>query len=292
MTNPLVVTAADEECKSLRPYANIPEPSTPQRLEVYPNTYFGLSASSTDMASPLCSNWTYMWGRIGPSSVEHLAFFACNASLEDVNVETTLTLPDFQFDTSHPLIPDESTARPSQVEIPFTEYAALSKVYGDENFDDFFQAMVYGKNGTPVTDFASADNDIAVSERIKMVQSLLMTQVLNNWTRMDTNSSTAGKALPARLNFPHRLRLVQDPTSTRVLEALLGAMLLLAALNMALIDTRRVVPKNPCSIAAVASLLANSNILDALPRGAESMSSEEIERRAGFEGKIFLYGVV
>jgi hypothetical protein len=291
MTNPLVVTAADEECKSLhQDSSNGPEPSTPQRLEVYPNTYFGLSASLSDMASPLCSNWTYMWGRIGPSSVEHLAFFACNATLEDVNVETTLTLPDFQFDESQPLIPDESTARPSQVEVPFTEYAALSKVYGDENFDDFFQAMVYGKNGTPATDFASADNDITVSGRIKTVQSLLMTQVLNNWTRMDTNSSTVGRALPAQLNFPNRLRLVQDPMSTRVLEALLGAMLLLAALNTVLMKTRGVVPKNPCSIAAAASLLADSNILDALPRGAERMSSEEIERRAGFKGKTFYMG--
>jgi hypothetical protein len=78
--------------------------------------------------------------------------------------------------------------------------------------------------------------------------------------------------------------------STRVLEALLGAMLLLAALNTVLMKTRGVVPKNPCSIAAAASLLADSNILDALPRGAERMSSEEIERRAGFEGKTFYMG--
>ena len=56
--------------------------------------------------------------------------------------------------------------------------------------------------------------------------------------------------------------MVQDPVSTRVLEALLEFMLVLGILGSMCLNTDRVLPKNPCSIAAVASLLADSNFLD------------------------------
>lgn len=39
-----------------------------------------------------------------------------------------------------------------------------------------------------------------------------------------------------------------------------------------------VLPRDPTSIASVAALLANSNLFDFLPRGAEHMSSKEIKQ--------------
>jgi len=80
---------------------------------------------------------------------------------------------------------------------------------------------------------------------------------------------------------PNRLRVVQDATSTRILEGLLATMLVCAVLAGILMDTRKVVPKNPCSIAAVGSFLADSNLMDRLPEfeGAEGMATDERERQ-------------
>jgi hypothetical protein len=56
-------------------------------------------------------------------------------------------------------------------------------------------------------------------------------------------------------------------------------MLVCAVLAGILMDTRKVVPKNPCSIAAVGSFLADSNLMDRLPEfeGAEGMAADERE---------------
>lgn len=77
---------------------------------------------------------------------------------------------------------------------------------------------------------------------------------------------------PTTVVDPDRPRLSQDTTSTRVLEALLGTMLVLAALATALLGTDHILPKSPCSIAAVASLLADSNAI--LQRYSHGLGTE------------------
>lgn len=62
--------------------------------------------------------------------------------------------------------------------------------------------------------------------------------------------------------MPKRLRLVQDTTSTRILQGTLTAMLSLGILGSVLMNTDHFLPKSPYSIAAVASLLASSNLID------------------------------
>ena len=51
-------------------------------------------------------------------------------------------------------------------------------------------------------------------------------------------------------------------------------------------DTRYVIPKNPCSITAVASLLADSNMMDegVIPEGSEWLSDRELEQRGVSSG--------
>lgn len=81
---------------------------------------------------------------------------------------------------------------------------------------------------------------------------------------------------------PDRPRLFQDTTSTRVLEALLGTMLVLAALATALLSTDHIPPKSSCSIAAVASLLADSNaILQRYSHGLGTETETETETISG-----------
>jgi hypothetical protein len=66
-----------------------------------------------------------------------------------------------------------------------------------------------------------------------------------------------------------------------VLEGLLAAMVVCAVVTALLLDAKEVLPKCPCSIAAMASLLVNSDLLDVMPPDAAWMTDRVLE---GFLG--------
>lgn len=110
-------------------------------------------------------------------------------------------------------------------------------------------------------------------------------------------ASTAN--LTGTLTYPSTSpRLRQDATSTRILEALLAAIALCIAASFWGMNTREILPKDPCGgIAAAASLLAGgaqgSSLLlreEVVPRGAEWMSDRELAKRGAFEGRVFSMG--
>lgn len=57
-------------------------------------------------------------------------------------------------------------------------------------------------------------------------------------------------------------------------------------------DVRKLLPKNPCSIAAAASLLADSDMLkpEITPEGAEWMSNPELKKAGVWDGYAFSLG--
>jgi hypothetical protein len=69
-----------------------------------------------------------------------------------------------------------------------------------------------------------------------------------------------GKSVPATIqgtiSQPSRTRLVQNGVSTHLLASLLGAIALCIILSFRTTNTVDILPKNPGSIAAAASLLA------------------------------------
>jgi hypothetical protein len=77
-------------------------------------------------------------------------------------------------------------------------------------------------------------------------------------------------------------RLAQSKVSTRILQALLAAMWLFTTIALYLFDIKNLIPKNPCSIAAQASLLADSKFLDMIPAGAEDATAEELMKMTPF----------
>ena len=149
--------------------------------------------------------------------------------------------------------------------------------------DGYFSAAVYGQDGIPESNLASAEFDEKVADRVRHVQAMIRAQQYNLCARVDIPADTTNPPLNATATNPNQLRLVQQPISTRVLEALLAVMLLCGLLVACLLDTKKVLPKNPCSIAALASLLADSRLVDEqsgiLPPGAEWMSEAELKER-------------
>jgi len=83
---------------------------------------------------------------------------------------------------------------------------------------------------------------------------------------------------------------VQDNISTRILQALLATMWLCTAIALILFDAKDLLPKNPCSIAAQASLIADSKFLDLIPAGAGNATAEEFMQMTPFVDRQFSMG--
>ncbi|TGJ83100.1 hypothetical protein E0Z10_g5658 [Xylaria hypoxylon] len=66
------------------------------------------------------------------------------------------------------------------------------------------------------------------------------------------------------------VRLVQDVASTRLLQGLLGIMLVCMRVVSVLMPTKTVLPREPTSIVSVAALLSDGNLLGRLPVNAQS----------------------
>jgi hypothetical protein len=258
-------------------------------LSVQPNTVFGstvVESSAFDL--------TYYWGSISEHQIDHVAALGCAEKIEQVEVETTFVFPGFNVDSSHPPIPDEATRKPFSNADLESLYAFLPNITSANNFDTFFAALVYGKDGIPASDLTSTEQDVKVSNAIQSLHKIIRAQQYNEVLRSPALVEGEVLVLNGTITNPSRLRLVQNAISTRVLEALLGTILVCAIGASLLIDTRTVLPKNPCSIAAVASLLADSEIRDQkngiIPPGAEWMSNKELEKRGVFKGYKFRMG--
>lgn len=137
-------------------------------------------------------------------------------------------------------------------------------------FAEFFRAVAFGKYAVPLKGLGKASEDEKASEALKHLRRLYREQQLHSYGRIPADSTLDGEPLIGNIMNPNRMRLVQGPVSTRLLEALLAAMLLLNVLAKVLLNTDSVLPKNPCSTAAAASLLADLNVLGEYESGTES----------------------
>ena len=85
-------------------------------------------------------------------------------------------------------------------------------------------------------------------------------------------------------------RLVQSKLFTCILQTLLAVMWLCTTIALVLFDAKDLLPRNPCSIAAQASLLAGSKFLDLIPAGAENATAEELMQMTPFVDHEFSMG--
>lgn len=252
------------------------------------------------------------------SSLSTYTNIICNTSLEQVTARTRFHLPTYSLINA---TADESTrktvSRPDLRYYYDTGFDALLPAYqeayttDDLTFDVFFQNLLYGKDNATIASFLHPDNYAAVLSAIQSQYQLMMAQVLSdvfrpdpttNWTATQYHSSanlTANKQLrtttpsnATRVN-PDRYRLHQSLLSTRILDALLAVIFVCVGASWWLMPMRRkdeILPKNPCSIAAAASLIAGSKMLAEVPPGAEWWSDRELEKRGVWEGRGFRMG--
>ncbi|KAF7521814.1 hypothetical protein PCG10_007911 [Penicillium crustosum] len=189
----------------------------------------------------------------------------CIEAAEIVESLTRFQLTGFDITDDHPPVPDESSARSAPyVDVPWISWNnihATDDIAENSNLDGSFTALVMGKYAIPAGDLVNPDSSDMVIKAINHQDRILRAQVFSNYSRSAADGTLGHAPLPGNITMSNRLRLSPDAASTRVLEALLGSILILGIVGSILMNTDHILPKNPSSIATVASLLADSNIL-------------------------------
>jgi hypothetical protein len=289
------------------------------RSVIATNAFFGRATARDDNPSQ-CSQWLYVWGQLAransnQTAVMQISALACNETMETVDTAVTLRGPELRVDTEGESAPrpDDSTARANSVALPALQYGFMANLTTPNLFDPFFTSIVASRFAIPESLLGDGSSGVSqqVGDAILKQHRIIRTQSINVFARrrltpagtfpvdtsrnaiisgIDPNGSPAtvlpafsvSARTPYLLSTP--LRLVQDLISTRILQSVISAVLALTFLTWVLTPgTPAILPRNPCSIASIAALLADGNVFGFLGRGAEWMDREEL-------GKCFMDG--
>jgi hypothetical protein len=273
----------------------------------FDENYFGFAAIcktiSTNRTIPAFMN--YVFGQCNGKGYKYATVLSCNETIMEVDVQTTLVGADLKISEEKRPVVDINSQRPTAMVLGAQAIYKLLLEDGPSNslpgdllsLDQLFHTMVSSRYAIQKESLGTAAGVPEVIKAIKLHHGILRAQILSvgNGTRLHFNqtspfpphTATQPPPSPATLSYTSN-RLIQNAIPTFTLAALLALVLVLNAISLLATPKRGVVPKCPGSIAAMASLLADSTIFRHLPEGAEFMSDAEL---AGyFEGKSFRMG--
>lgn len=278
----VAVAGANGSRASLRSYSVRLELPGPPACAEGTHHYIHPSAENTEIGwfdyfnntQEDCPILSYVWGRWDTSKDEvaetkdvgYATALSCSESIEQVQIDTTLSYPGLSIATNEePRVLVGSVPRrfsTKKMALPYENLSEMSRVSGDSSLPVFAGALLQ-HYGITVADFSDPEKSTVVAEAIQSAHKIIRAQQYNGALerQVDSLSNELGP-ITAELINANRYRLVQNAISTHILSALLAIMLICAALSSWLMSTNYVLPKNPCSIAAIVSLLADSNILD------------------------------
>ncbi|KAK0724054.1 hypothetical protein B0H67DRAFT_549926 [Lasiosphaeris hirsuta] len=283
-------------------------------ISTYPNmTYFGAAKQTwyvnADHEIRGCSDLLYIWGRMDNSTtpqITHIAAMGCNVSFEALDVATTFVGPSLDMDPTRPPRPLTETVRPSSVPPRSPYFSAQEWIYhslaampsGADNLDAFFSTLVTSRWALPRPLLGAPAAAPAVRDAIKLHHGIILAQLLNVH-RLPANETNATLADPrlgdseaelvinATITEPDaRRRVIQDGVATRIMQATLGATLVLLVVNWVWNrDGDAVLGGSPTSVAVGMALVCGGNLLEVLPSGAEWIRNKEMETALAGGGK-------
>lgn len=254
-----------------------------------------------------CSQRLWAWGRWS-SSVGHqgepqvlsVSALACNESVETVEVEAVLFGPDLSIKPSRPPIPHQSAVssvdaqgwfKPISEATSYELYDGLPRMFtdaADRLLDTFFTLLTTSRYAIPLEMLGNQSQASTVADAIKFHHRIIAAQSIANlyrvlddttfkrdWTYKivpgtnDTTSYNVTSSVPS-----DRPRVIQNEFSTRVLQSLLVGALICLLVNWYFIHLAGgcgVVPRSPNTIANVAALLADGNLIE-LSRSVDCQS--------------------
>jgi len=246
---------------------------------------------------PDCPSLLIGFGHATNFTINKASRFVCDPYAEIVRVSATFRLPSWELDLSAPspprVLPGKGT--PIRVnmnkfmqvfsEMIFSNPRARLELNSSEDLNCIFPLVLYGRNSTPIAELTPN-----LPEALEATFAVAMAHFLNHARQRLTGSPEYVIGVVATPNTG-RLRLQLSLISARILEGLLGAIILCVGLAYLLQrHMDRLLPKGPCSIGAGASLLAGSDLLSHIPRGSEWVSDEKKKKMGLFEGKLFGLG--
>ncbi|CAK7229675.1 hypothetical protein SBRCBS47491_007331 [Sporothrix bragantina] len=279
------------------------------------NAMFGAAAYRPTQAADgsLVTHWVYTWGQLAransnQTTVQTISAMACNETMQELDVTVTFDGATLDINPDLPLVRMENTVRPSDAALSTTlNYTNLINVTTTPNLlDSFFSSLVSSQYAIPLANLGSTSNSSVsgpgtqnntVAVAILRQHGILRAQVVSAFNRrpttasskavdvfpLDINGTVMGNA--TQLGFTGHLtsvsdgtrRLLQDAPTTRVLQALLGAILLFSILSWSTFPgPSNVLPRPITSIASVAALLADGNIFGFFSRGPEWQTPQDL----------------
>lgn len=243
-----------------------------------------------------CPTIALFYGHVTTNELDNFTAVLCTQYIERVQADVMFKLPDFSV-SAEPVVHANSAVNFSSWYTSFPQLQVLNVTSADDNLDKIFSAMVFGKDGVPTAELLNSDTLI---QSYTHLYRQYMAQVVNLYLRADfstlSNNSTETVANPLSGMYtnPRHFRLVQSPLSTHLLVGVLAALLICALTIFITIDLRSGLPKPVGSVAAVASLLAGSRIVDPksglIPPGSEYWSDAEWEKSGVWQSEMFRMG--
>ncbi|KAI1304818.1 hypothetical protein F5Y03DRAFT_168925 [Xylaria venustula] len=254
--------------------------------------------------------YLYIWGNIDSRSSTNFTFasgMTCNDTLEAVDIKANFLGASLDIDASKPPVPIEATTRsiiPSTFDIELLESGGSSDILGifgpggevyqllppiqgpSDNLDHFFSILTTSRYAQPLSALRDPARHKEIADAIKFQHSIIAAAMLNTQSRVPFNNTNvtihpSGNDINiynAIVTYPiAETRVVQDATSTRILQTLLATVLILFIVSWVFMPNTALLPNHPTSVASAVALLIGGNIFSLLPLNSVSMSDKELK---------------
>ncbi|KAF4446362.1 hypothetical protein F53441_9985 [Fusarium austroafricanum] len=251
----------------------------------------GADQSRTALVASSCAQLSseysikYVWGSCADDGM--MSVMMCNESVVEVDVATTFRTEDLYINLNAIPIANTSSEKPSDVAADISSiYGALDSIgANDKNLkglDAFFRTLVLSRLQTTTDRIIAPERQNSVSLAIRLQHGILAAQAINSGLIRRPLSSKLRARGDSQTNIPASIdyvlpRLMQGSIQTFVLIGVLGFTLVFGLLSLRT-ASRGTLSKSPGSIAAQASLLADSTLWWRLPDGAEWMDDDDLAR--------------
>ncbi|KAI1361849.1 hypothetical protein F5Y08DRAFT_355755 [Xylaria arbuscula] len=274
------------------------------------------STSGIDIKYSCPNQLFYVWGGFSSDSPSIVSASAavCRPSISAVNVEAMFSGLELTIRESQP---PRRTGSFTRGVLPANDtvygYTWASTLY--ENFgslppqngsilDGFFYAVTRSRYAIPLSTLADSTRATDVIDAIIFHHNVVITQLLSTNTRIEakqpnakyykdpgvferTGQASLNDTLPATIiGNPNNLpaRVMQNKTATRVVQALLGMILILSNLSWYFGPRRGVLPRSPTNVASVLAMLVDGNLFtlcEAQSAEGNPMSFSELTEKVG-----------
>lgn len=295
-----------------------------------PNDAFS-SNGDLDNTMPSCPSFSYSFGmakagkKIGKdtgkfsqegvlwSSEQNVTVVYCYQRLEQVMTNVTFSYPDLKINSTTPPVPLEETATViSQNDTQHWFDISLNtminslqelpnSIKGPNFINSFIQALSWGRDGIPLDRLYNNGDMSTLNTAANRLYGRYVAQAISANMRASSPPDVANNLYninqqptnyTATLSQPTK-RLRQNRVPKIILQAMLAFLAVCTIATYLVMDTRRVVPHNPCSIAGMMSLMAESEMCktrDVIPEGSEWHSGSDLRKAGVFRGLLFHMG--